>query len=52
MIAVLTLRKQVGIVVPRKLVAELLVKGHAAIGIVDYRFLNHARQSEQILDLS
>ena len=47
----LTPRKQLGIEVPRKQVAELDVKEHAEIGIVDYRFSNHARQSVTFLDL-
>ena len=50
-IAALAPRKQLGIVVPRKQVAELHVKEHAAIGIMDYRFSNHARQSVEFLDL-
>ena len=50
-IAVLTPRKQLGIEVPRKQVAELDVKEHAIIGIVDYRFSNSARQSVTFLDL-
>ena len=50
-IAVLAPRKQLDIIVPRKQVAEFHVKEHAAIGIVDYRFSNHARQSVKCLDL-
>ena len=50
-IAVLTPRKQLGILLPRKQIAELHVKEHAEIGIVDYRFSNHARQSVKCLDL-
>ena len=44
-IDVLTQRKQLGIVVPRKQEDEFHVKEHADIGIVDYRFSNHGRQS-------
>ena len=50
-IAPLTPRKQLDIVVPRKQVAELHVKEHGEIGKVDYRFSNHARQSVAFLDL-
>ena len=50
-IAALTPRKQLDIVVPRTQIAELHVKEHAEIGKVDFRFSNHARQSVKILDL-